>query len=143
MVPGRFRTRAESAAFAALLIIGGWSFYALLYILCIVVLAIVSAAVLDQLLRVTSRDSTDSGFSVSNPWLIAGLGIATVAVAPTLVISEYAPPIMLLFYPVFLAYFSGELIKEYVEQDDFEFVHARHTSLEGARRHEGGAAVPR
>lgn len=116
MIPGEFKHRAELAILASLLIVGGWSVEALIYALAVVTLALVSAAVVDLLLVATrSPEPVETAFNACNPWLVATLAVLTVAVAPALVLGEFAPPLALLIYPIFVAYFGGAHVKEFVD----------------------------
>lgn len=116
MIPGAFKCRAELAALAVLLIVGGWNVEALVYMLGVILLALISAAAVDVLLRaVCEPRPVETAMRAGNPWLVAAFALISVVMGPGLVLGEFAPPLALLFYPIFLAYFGGPFIREYVQ----------------------------
>ncbi len=125
MMAGNFKHKVELAVLAVLVIAGGWNIEALAYLVAMVLLAVASATMLDVLLQAAADPWNHHGHAslhACNPWLVTALAVLTVAVPPLLIIMEFAPPIALVIYALFLGYYVNPPVQEYLHQ------HATHTA---------------
>lgn len=115
MIPGSFKHRAELVLLAALLVVGGWSVEALIYVVVVIGLAMASASLIDVLLVAARTGRPESmGLNAGRPWLVVVFALVTAGIVPGLVLGEFAPPLALVVYVICVVYFGGPFVREYV-----------------------------
>jgi hypothetical protein len=119
MIAGNFKHRMEQGVLAVLVIAGCWNIEALAFLIAMAFLAVASAAMLDVLLQAASdpwNHDCYASLQESNPWLVMALALLTVAVPPSLIIVEFAPPIALVIYALFVGYYGKPPAYEYLHR---------------------------